>query len=55
LGAERPDVDADLTAHLILGALHSEPVLSCLAAGGPEPVAAAMSTLVRSVLDAPSA
>jgi AcrR family transcriptional regulator len=33
LAAQRPDLDADLTAHVMLGALHSEPVMAHLAAG----------------------
>ena len=37
----------------VLGALHSEPVRSRLAADGPEPVAAALRTLVSALLDAP--
>lgn len=53
LAAERPEVDAPLTAHLILGSLHSEPVLSRLTADGPEPVAAALRTLVSALLNAP--
>jgi len=53
LATQRPDVDADLIAHLVLGALHSEPVLARLTAEGPERVAAALRTMVRSLLDAP--
>ncbi|MGH3167295.1 MAG: TetR/AcrR family transcriptional regulator [Trebonia sp.] len=51
LAAQRPDVDADLTAHLILGALHSEPVLARLA-GDSGQVAAALRTMVQALLDA---
>jgi AcrR family transcriptional regulator len=54
LAAERPDVDADLTAHLVLGALHSEPVLARLACDGPGEVAAALRTMVQALLDAPT-
>lgn len=53
LAAQRPDVDADLIAHLVLGSLHSEPVLARLTAEGPERVAAALRTMVQSLLDAP--
>ena len=53
LAAQRPDVDADLAAHLILGSLHSEPVLSRLTADGPQRVAAALRVMVQSLLDAP--
>jgi AcrR family transcriptional regulator len=49
--AERPDVNADLTAHLILGSLHSQPVLDQLA-GDSADVATALRTLVQSLLDA---
>lgn len=52
LAAGRPDLDADLTAHLILGTLHSDPVLAQLAADGPERVAAALRTMVEALLDA---
>jgi AcrR family transcriptional regulator len=51
LAAERPDVDAGLTAHLILGALHSEPVLERLA-GDSADVAAALRAMVQALLDA---
>ena len=44
-------MDADLTAHLILGSLHSEPVLERLA-GDPVAVAAALRKIVRALLDA---
>jgi AcrR family transcriptional regulator len=52
LAAERPDLDADLTAHLILGTLHSDPVLVRLAADGPERMVAALRTLVEALIDA---
>jgi hypothetical protein len=51
LAAERPDVDAVMTADLILGSLHSEPVLARLAADGREPVAAALRAMVSALLD----
>lgn len=53
LAAQRADVDAGTTADLILGALHSEPLLARLNAEGPERVAAALRDLALSVLDAP--
>jgi AcrR family transcriptional regulator len=53
LATQRPDVDADLIAHIVLGSLHSEPVLARLTAEGPERVAAALRTMVQSLLDAP--
>ena len=52
LAAEQPGVDADLTAHLILGTLHSDPVLARLAADGPERVAGALRAMVKALLDA---
>ena len=54
IAAQRPDVDAEMIAHILLGALHSEPILACLAADGPARPAAAVSALARAVLDAPS-
>jgi AcrR family transcriptional regulator len=53
MAAQRPDVDADLIAHVMLGALHSEPILNELAAG-PARLSAAMRTLAAAVLDAPA-
>ncbi len=52
--AQRPDVDAEIIAHLMLGALHSEPILTHLVTEGPERSAAAMRALARAVLDAPA-
>jgi len=54
IAAQRPDVDADMIAHVLLGALHSEPILDCLAADGPARPAAAVRALARAILDAPS-
>lgn len=42
----RPDADADMIAHVLLGALHSEPVLAQLAAEGPDRLAAVMRSLI---------
>jgi AcrR family transcriptional regulator len=53
ISAQRPSVDADLIAHLMLGAMHSEPVLAQLASDGPERLSAAMRALACGVLDAP--
>jgi AcrR family transcriptional regulator len=57
LATQRPDIDAGLTAHLILGALHSEPILARLTADGSgegaAEVTAAIHGMVRSVLEAP--
>jgi AcrR family transcriptional regulator len=53
IAAQRPDVDAEMIAHVLLGALHSGPILDCLAADGPARPAAAVRTLTCAVLDAP--
>jgi AcrR family transcriptional regulator len=52
IAAQRPDVDAEMIAHVLLGALHSEPILACLAADGPARPAAAVRALACAVLDA---
>jgi hypothetical protein len=39
-----------MTAHLLLGALHSEPILAQLAAEGPARLTAAMRSLALAVL-----
>jgi AcrR family transcriptional regulator len=54
IAAQRPDVDAELIAHLMLGSLHSEPLLNQLATAGPGRVSAAMRALACAVLDAPA-
>jgi AcrR family transcriptional regulator len=54
IAAQRPGADADMIAHLLLGALHSEPILAQLAAEGPRRLAAAMRALALAALDAPS-
>ena len=51
IAAQRPDADAEMTAHLLLGALHSEPILAQLAAEGPARLTAAMRALVLAVLE----
>ena len=55
IAAQRPDADSDLIAHLMLGALHSEPILGELASSGPGRLAAALRGLAAAVLDAPAA
>lgn len=54
IAAQRPDADSDLIAHLMLGALHSEPILAELASSGPDRLAAALRALAAAVLDAPA-
>jgi AcrR family transcriptional regulator len=55
IAAQRPDADADMVAHLLLGSLHGEPILNELATSGPERLSAALRSLACSVLDAPAA
>jgi AcrR family transcriptional regulator len=51
----RPDLDADLTAHLILASLHSDPIQRLLAADdGAARLAAALKTIVAAVLGSPA-
>jgi AcrR family transcriptional regulator len=54
ISAQRPDADAEMIAHLMLGALHSEPILDQLVTEGPERLTAAMRALACAVLDAPA-
>jgi AcrR family transcriptional regulator len=54
IAALRPGADAEMTAHLLLGSLHSEPILAQLAAEGPARLTAAMRALVLAVVGAPS-
>jgi AcrR family transcriptional regulator len=54
IAAQRPGADADMIAHVILGALHSEPVLNELTTDGPARLSAALRALACAVLDAPS-
>jgi len=54
IAAQRPDADAALIAHILLGSLHSEPILSELTAGGPGRLTAAMHALACALLDAPA-
>jgi AcrR family transcriptional regulator len=54
IAAQRPDVDAEMIAHVLLGALHSEPILACLAADGPARPATAVRALASAILDAPN-
>jgi AcrR family transcriptional regulator len=54
ISGQRPDIDADLIAHVVLGSLHSEPVLDQLTAEGPARLTSAMHALACALLDAPS-
>ncbi|NUP00212.1 MAG: helix-turn-helix transcriptional regulator [Nonomuraea sp.] len=50
----RPDVDADEIAHLLLGALHMEPIASRLRAGESARLAAAFTALAEGLLGKPA-
>jgi AcrR family transcriptional regulator len=54
IAAQRPDVDGEMIAHVLLGALHSEPILACLEEDGPARPAAAVRALAEAILDAPA-
>jgi AcrR family transcriptional regulator len=54
ISAQRPDADAEMIAHLMLGALHNEPILAQLVTDGPKRFSAAMRALACAVLDAPT-
>jgi hypothetical protein len=55
IAAQRPGADAEMIAHIMLGGLHSEPILVQLTTEGPERFASAMRALACAVLDAPAA
>jgi hypothetical protein len=44
-----------MAAHLMIGSLHSEPILNQLATEGPERLSSAMRGVACAVLDAPAA
>jgi AcrR family transcriptional regulator len=52
IAAQRPDLDAELIAHILLGALHSEPILNQLTTDGPARLTSAIRALACAVLDA---
>ena len=54
IAAQRPDADADTIAHLLLGALHSEPILARLATKDTGRLAAAVRALACAILDTPT-
>ncbi|GAQ60394.1 TetR/AcrR family transcriptional regulator [Streptomyces scabiei] len=53
IAQSRPELDADLMAHVLLGALHSTPVLNLLQQGESKRLSDALCTLATSLLDAP--
>jgi AcrR family transcriptional regulator len=50
LAADRPDLDADLLGHVLLGAFTHEPVLALLRAGEVDRVSAALQKLAEPLL-----
>lgn len=53
IAAEKPGADAEMIAHVLLGSLHSGPLLACLATEGPARPAAAVRALACAFLDSP--
>jgi len=53
IAQERPDLDADVLAELLLAGLTAEPVIRRMAAGHTERVTAALHTLALGILDGP--
>jgi AcrR family transcriptional regulator len=51
IAEQRPDLDADLVAHLLLSALHSDPVLRLLEEGGSRRLADTLRELATALLD----
>jgi AcrR family transcriptional regulator len=54
IARQRPGIDGEMIAHLMLGSLHSEPILNQLATEGPERLSSAMRAVACAVLDAPA-
>jgi AcrR family transcriptional regulator len=54
IAAQRPGADAEMIAHILLGALHGEAVLNQLAIDGPERLSSAVRAMACAVLDAPA-
>ncbi|MCP2343863.1 TetR/AcrR family transcriptional regulator [Actinomadura rupiterrae] len=50
--AETPAVDAETFAHIVLGALHSSPILGRLTAESPERLKTALRAMITAQLDA---
>jgi AcrR family transcriptional regulator len=53
IGAERPDLDAELLAHIMLGTLHSDPILRLLEQGDGDRIAKSLRTVAIALLDMP--
>jgi AcrR family transcriptional regulator len=54
IAAQKPDADAEMLAHLLLGSLHSELVVAQLTDREQARLTAALHTLACAVLDAPA-
>lgn len=54
LAEARPDLDAELLAHILLGGLRSDVVVQLLASGEAGRLAAALHTTANALLDAPA-
>ncbi|MFD5465051.1 TetR/AcrR family transcriptional regulator [Kitasatospora sp. NPDC127059] len=54
IAEQRPDLDAELLAHVLLGTMHSDPILRLLEQGEGERLADALRVLVTPLLDAPT-
>jgi hypothetical protein len=51
LAVERPDLDAELVAHILLAALHSDPILRLLERGEGKRLADSVRVMATSLLD----
>ncbi|MEV6861536.1 helix-turn-helix domain-containing protein [Streptosporangium subroseum] len=54
IAARRPDLDGELLAHILLGSLHSEPVLRLLERGEATRLAASLRVMAAGMLAAPA-
>lgn len=52
IAEERPDLDAEMLAHILLGALHSDPILRLLERGDAQRLAASLRTMATTLLSA---
>ncbi|MGF7239414.1 MAG: TetR/AcrR family transcriptional regulator [Frankia sp.] len=52
IAEERPDLDAEILAHILLGALHSDPILRLFERGDSQRLAASLHALAAALFDA---
>lgn len=52
--ADRPGLDAEVLAHVLLAALHSEPLVALASTGQAARLAAGLRTVAAAALDAPA-